>query len=183
MKKSWVMLVPGLNVLENPIVTLHKGSGYKFTCFKFALFPKRNFNVWMWTFYRDARNAYGTAGIISSTWCELGGVCLWFVGLWDCWLHCGSNHAWDCGLHCGSNHMSKLDTNACAFSARLAKQFVVGSQIISLYQRQSFIYLYLFIYFNYCVVNSAIAGPKPGWERRARSNNLEKNQGLAGSGW
>jgi hypothetical protein len=48
---------------------------------KFAQFPKRNFAAWMWTFYWGAWNACITAGFISDICCNMGGLCLWFVGL------------------------------------------------------------------------------------------------------
>jgi hypothetical protein len=44
--------------------------------FKFAVLVKRNFGVWMCTFYGSARNVYAT-GTISGICCDLGGFYLW----------------------------------------------------------------------------------------------------------
>jgi hypothetical protein len=70
--------------------------GFKASSLKFAPFPNRNFNAWMWIFYGDARNACVPIGITISTFCcDLGKYCLCLLayGLGDC---AGSTKARKC---------------------------------------------------------------------------------------
>jgi hypothetical protein len=63
--------------------------GYKVSglSFKFALFLKRNFSAWMWTFYRDARNVCIRAGTIPASAMVWVGFAydLLAYGIVNCW--------------------------------------------------------------------------------------------------
>jgi len=65
--------------------------------FKSALFPKKHFNVWRWTFYGDARKLSITHSI-SSMWYIMGGSWMWSTDLMVCQFpqHSpGSPAAWE----------------------------------------------------------------------------------------
>jgi hypothetical protein len=61
------------------------------------------------------------ARFVSGIICDLGGFS-WFVGLWTCWLCCGSKCSW-----------KELAQGACLSYAELAKQFMAASKITSIY--------------------------------------------------